>query len=436
MIDKKINVWEYSRYLYLLGRTVKFKSFSEFERNAIIQFIINDYDYRKQVYYRVNLKKGNGLCEYLNCQNDFSLGKILQVLGRTIKQQPVFEGEKVLFEELFSKTDPRRFQKYNGFNETELEDVKVKYVGVLSESEKKDLNLTDDDVFENISDAISQLEENTEIFIKAGDYDSNITINKKGIKIIGVGEVNLNGKIELSGDDVSGFELKNVTVNVSDDREIENLPVEGAIDFKTIANDIVLDSVNVIVDGAICGVCFAKTSENIIIKNSNITGGIFNVEGKEGKSTASIIFQSSKSDAPSLKNAIIENNQLFGAIYMNSGAENVSIINNNLVAPKGSSISFAYKVSGENIISRNNIGDELTNNGVKFNGMDTYSTETSFDEDAKLTIENNNFTVVSSVVYIEDFKKIKKNQLVLNNNKYNLLKDAVVINNQSENAEI
>ena len=80
-----MNVWQYSRWVYLIGRSIKNKSLEPSEREAFIVFIDGILKYRPYLMPKLNIKKGNGYKEWEN-QNDYSLGKMLQVIGRNLKQ--------------------------------------------------------------------------------------------------------------------------------------------------------------------------------------------------------------------------------------------------------------------------------------------------------------------------------------------------------------
>ena len=118
-LDTTINVWQYSRWVYLLGRSVKNKSFTTDERNAIIIFINIMSFVRPGVAQYLNLKRDNAqdISAELTYQNDYTLGKMLQKIGRNMKVQFPVAGEKELCDALFTATDKRRYQTYANFVE-------------------------------------------------------------------------------------------------------------------------------------------------------------------------------------------------------------------------------------------------------------------------------------------------------------------------------
>ena len=131
-----VNCWQYSREVYLLGRSVKYRYFTEEERAAIIEFVKSMAATRPAYVPYINIKVDNPpaaeflepneessseeqerelVWKYLEKQNDYSLGKIVQKIGRSLKVQFCTEEEKELCDALFAKTDKRRFQAYNGY---------------------------------------------------------------------------------------------------------------------------------------------------------------------------------------------------------------------------------------------------------------------------------------------------------------------------------
>lgn len=141
-----VNCWQYSREVYLVGRSVKFRHFTEKERTAIIDFIVAMAGSRLAYVPYINIKAGNPPAneyaeegstsgsgsasasassiseaervlnwERLERQNDESLGKMVQKIGRSLKIQFCTEEEKELCDALFEATDKRRFQAYNGY---------------------------------------------------------------------------------------------------------------------------------------------------------------------------------------------------------------------------------------------------------------------------------------------------------------------------------
>ena len=104
------NWWQYSRWVYLIGRSYKYRYFTEKEQAAMLEFIAEISKTRPYIIDRLNLKKGvNG--EW-TLQNGYSVGRAIQLIGRQLKVQIISDEEKVLCETLFNKTDKRRFQGY------------------------------------------------------------------------------------------------------------------------------------------------------------------------------------------------------------------------------------------------------------------------------------------------------------------------------------
>ena len=113
MAQAQINVWRYARQVYLIGRSTKQKGYSVNEKIAILTFINGIRATRPTIVPNVNIKKGNAVGVV---QNDHSLGKMVQVIGRNLKVLFPTVAEKNLCDALFLATDPRRYEGvYGGF---------------------------------------------------------------------------------------------------------------------------------------------------------------------------------------------------------------------------------------------------------------------------------------------------------------------------------
>lgn len=152
--DKTINVWQYSRWVYLIGRSVKFRPFNEAERAAIVTFIVEMNKKRPGIAGIVNGKRDNAL-DYsadFKYQNDYALGKMLQRLGRDMKACFPVEGEKELCDALFVVTDARRYQTIN----------KYAVDGIVAEDGINEVNETQEESSESSETQEESSEEQTE----------------------------------------------------------------------------------------------------------------------------------------------------------------------------------------------------------------------------------------------------------------------------------
>lgn len=112
-MNANCNWWQYARWVYLIGRSYKYRYFTEEEQTAMLEFISAIAETRPYIIDRLNLKKGlNGKWEL---QNGYSVGRAIQLIGRQLKVQILSEDEKTLCDTLFGKTDKRRFQTYNDY---------------------------------------------------------------------------------------------------------------------------------------------------------------------------------------------------------------------------------------------------------------------------------------------------------------------------------
>lgn len=105
--------WQYSRYVYNIGRTWKMQDFSEAEREAIINFIATIFSTRPSLVPRINLKKGD-VAEIMK-QANYSLQKMVSLIGRDLKVLPLTDAEKTACDALFAVTDPRKEGVVGGF---------------------------------------------------------------------------------------------------------------------------------------------------------------------------------------------------------------------------------------------------------------------------------------------------------------------------------
>lgn len=116
-----VNCWKYAREVYLVGRSLKFRKFTEAERKAVIDFIVAMAGTRPAYVPYINLKFDNTvsgiIADRLVKQNDYSLGKMVQKIGRSLKIQFCTEEEKALCDALFEATYNRKGQDYVFGNE-------------------------------------------------------------------------------------------------------------------------------------------------------------------------------------------------------------------------------------------------------------------------------------------------------------------------------
>lgn len=138
-----VNCWQYSRDIYVIGRSVKFKPFSATARTAVIEFIGAMLALRPAIADRCNIKVGNPVYEVgatnfepdLTKQNDYTLGKIVQVIGKSLKVQFATNTEKALCDTLITALAPRKSLGYNGYSEDVVASSSSEEVSSSSEEE-------------------------------------------------------------------------------------------------------------------------------------------------------------------------------------------------------------------------------------------------------------------------------------------------------------
>lgn len=109
MTAANVSWWQYSRWVYLLGRTANAKEFTNSERLSVIKFIEGILKTRPALVGRINMKKGD--VAEISKQNNHALGKMVKTIGRNLKVVPPTVEEKYLCDILFLETDPRRYQQ-------------------------------------------------------------------------------------------------------------------------------------------------------------------------------------------------------------------------------------------------------------------------------------------------------------------------------------
>jgi len=130
--EAPVNCWQYSRDVYLIGRSLKMRRFTDAEREAVITFIIAMAGTRPAYVPYINLKADNPpanefakassgeegesssseesrelVWDKLEKQNDYSLAKMVQKIGRSLKVQFCTAEEKELCDALFEATNAK-----------------------------------------------------------------------------------------------------------------------------------------------------------------------------------------------------------------------------------------------------------------------------------------------------------------------------------------
>ena len=131
--EAPVNCWQYSRDVYLIGRSLKMRRFTDAERAAVIEFIVAMAGTRPAYIPYINIKADNPPAnEYvdqeasssseeqeserqlawdkLEKQNDYSLAKMVQKIGRSLKVQFCTAEEKEICDALFEATDAGKIE--------------------------------------------------------------------------------------------------------------------------------------------------------------------------------------------------------------------------------------------------------------------------------------------------------------------------------------
>lgn len=253
-----MNVWQYSRWVYLIGRSIKYKSLEQSERVAFTSFIDEMLKTRPQLKQVINIKKGSNTD--WKTQNDYSLGKMIQSIGRNLKSVLLTKEEKVLCDRLFFSTDKRRFLTYNEYQALD----------------GKNVFISPD---ENLAEAVENCTPYSTIILSNGKWETDLKIVVDGTKITSEGNAEIIGELSINANDVT---IENVTIK-------SKSPVPISINSKDILTKIVFNNANIgneivveskikdfelketIVSG---GISFKDSSEKISILGSTISGDI------------------------------------------------------------------------------------------------------------------------------------------------------------------
>lgn len=255
-----MNVWQYSRWVYLIGRSIKYKNLEPSEREAFITFVDEMLKTRPHMKSQINIKKG--LNKDWKIQNDYSLGKMIQTIGRNLKNLTLKEEEKILCDRLFFSTDKRRYMTYNEYQALD----------------GKNVFISPD---ESLKEAVENCTPYSVIILSDGNWEENIEVSVEGTKITSEGNAVITGELKVSANNST---VENVTIK-------SNNPVSIESDDKLIG--IMFNKVNAekgivvetevknfdIKDSVIGKIEFNNSGENIFVTGSEINGDVvFNDE--------------------------------------------------------------------------------------------------------------------------------------------------------------
>lgn len=208
MTKANCNWWQYSRWTYLIGRTVKAQDFSDSERSAVINFIEGIIGTRPALLPRINLKKGD--VKEIEVQNNYALGKMVQLIGRQLKVLPPTEEEKTFCDELFKVTDPRRYMATAFWYDFEVA------VGVPEAT----VGLYQDDSC--VAEAVSNENGNAKFNVKGGVY--TVKVDAEGYDQLVSENVTIDSDATFTIESLDPTDYS-VTVTVKDSL---TAPIEGA----------------------------------------------------------------------------------------------------------------------------------------------------------------------------------------------------------------
>lgn len=256
-----MNVWQYSRWVYLIGRSIKNKSLSNSEREAFVLFIYKITIIYPMILPLLNIKMGNSYKQLLE-QNDYSLGKMLQVIGRKLKVFFFTKEAKKLCDDLFSSTDERRFMTYNKYQVSGGKNIFV---------------TVEDDLFE----IANSCPPNSVIILSKGEYNTDLNVSVDGTTIKSTEEAKIIGNVSVSANNVT---IENISIKSKEfifDKEdsinsiiLDKINAESCIKIFPIANNFTIK--NSVIYGCEdgCAITFFNKSNNVLIDNCKINGHI------------------------------------------------------------------------------------------------------------------------------------------------------------------
>lgn len=302
-----MNNYQYYRWIYQIGRTIKNKKLYKQQRDAFIEFITQIIKTRPMITQRI-IMKGRQTTKQIGQQNNYDLGKMLQVIGRSFKTYPMKKQQQVFCDKLFFITDKRRYSNYNDYQAANIKLVIV---------EKN----------ESLQDAIKNCYENSTIILQHDQYNNvNLNILTNGSTIKAESNTIINGNIKINANNISlqGLTIQSQNPIISDTEEIRNLQIQDSIintnmQFNSKVNQLKIQNTTII--GQEKSLEFNEQLNNIVIQNCNINNQI----------------QLNKTS----KNVTIESNNIIGksAIIINGNNNDNIIINNNNYNTEVSNVS-------------------------------------------------------------------------------------------------
>ena len=103
--------WQYSRWVYIIGRTLRLNYGSAGEVSAVKTFLTSVLAGRPWLETKMNIKANSGKGYVINDETDNSLAEMLAAVARDLKKIPMTDAEKTLCDTLISATGDRRYGK-------------------------------------------------------------------------------------------------------------------------------------------------------------------------------------------------------------------------------------------------------------------------------------------------------------------------------------
>ena len=104
-----MNVWQYSRWTWIIARTMRLNYPTSGERSAVETFITSILSNRPWLKSKLYNDSTTGRNIDIPNESNYNLSKMLGVVGRDLKKTPMTISEKNLVDNLISATGNRRY---------------------------------------------------------------------------------------------------------------------------------------------------------------------------------------------------------------------------------------------------------------------------------------------------------------------------------------
>jgi len=108
------NWWQYSRWVFIVGRSLRMNGPSGSERTAVKTFLTSELSARPWMQGFLEQRSSTGRSLDIANEQDYNLALMVQFVGRDLKKIPMTDAEKTLCDTLFAATGTRRLGNQGG----------------------------------------------------------------------------------------------------------------------------------------------------------------------------------------------------------------------------------------------------------------------------------------------------------------------------------